>query len=302
MATKTYFDGDFKCNFCPECKGRGCIGQLPGMGGVNSSRNFILNCDAWDNFPADDSVPVLPENLGIAPVTGAVQNIGFSEERDFYINYFKAAQKAGISICVGDGAPDEKLELGTKAVGDLQAKAYFFLKPYPDEKLVQRIDFVRNRGLAIGIDIDAYNIVTMRNQAFLERKTAGQIENLRKYAKLPFMLKGIFTPEDVELCKQVRPEIIVVSNHGGRVNTLEGSSAEFLARYGKELKNYAGEIWVDGGIRKTRDVQAAINLGAKKCLVARSWISHLVTGGTDKMAGEITKLFSASVVSSHKAD
>lgn len=302
MATKTFFSGDFKCHFCPECLGRGCIGQLPGMGGVNSSRNFILNCDAWDNFPADESTPILPQNLGIAPVTGAVQNIGFSEEKEFYFNYFKAAHKAGISICVGDGAPDEKLEFGTKAVQDLHTQAYFFLKPYPDEKLVQRIDFVRNYALAVGMDIDAFNIVTMRNQAKLERKTADQIEKLRKYAKLPFMLKGIFTPEDVELCKQVRPDIVVVSNHGGRVDTLEGSSADFLARYGQELKECVGEIWVDGGIRKTRDVQAAIKLGAKKCLVARPWISRLVTGGPEEMTKAISELFSASIVAGHKSN
>lgn len=291
MATKIFFQGDFKCRFCRECLGLGCKGELPGMGGVNESRNFILNCSAWDDFPADESVPVLPQDLGIAPVTGAAQNIGFQREADFYINYFTAAEHAGISLCVGDGAPDEKLELGTKAVESLGSKAYFFLKPYPDEKLVQRIDFVRSHALAVGMDIDAFNIATMRNQAKLERKTKEQIKSLRDYAKLPFMLKGIFTEEDVALCREVKPDIVVVSNHGGRVETEEGSTADFLAKYAVELSDCTGEIWVDGGIRKTRDVQVAKKLGAKKCLVARPWISRLVCGGIPAMEEAVRQFF-----------
>lgn len=291
MATKTFFKGNFKCRFCSECKGLGCVGELPGMGGVNNSRNFILNCSSWDNFTADESIPVTKDNLGIAPVTGAVQNIGFENESDFYINYFSAAKNAGITLCVGDGAPDEKLKLGTEAIAQLNERAYFFLKPYPNEKLYKRIDFIRDKAIAIGMDIDAFNIETMRNQAKLERKSKEQIEALRNYAKLPLMLKGIFTKEDIEVCKEVKPEIIVISNHGGRVETTEGSTAEFLSRYAEELKDYVGEIWVDGGIRKKRDVQVAKQLGATKCLVARPWISRLVKDGVPGMENAIQRLF-----------
>ena len=96
---------NFKCHFCGVCLGHGCVGQMPGMGGVDNSRNFILNCDAWDKIPLKEDIEVTAENLGIAPVTGAVQNIGFEAESDFYFPYFSAAQKEGISVCVGDGAP-----------------------------------------------------------------------------------------------------------------------------------------------------------------------------------------------------
>mgnify|MGYP006379988339 CR=1 FL=1 len=30
--------------------GFGCKGQLPGMGGVNQSENFLLNCSGWKDF------------------------------------------------------------------------------------------------------------------------------------------------------------------------------------------------------------------------------------------------------------
>ncbi len=288
----------FKCNFCKVCLGRGCVGQMPGMGGVNNSQNFILNCDAWDKILADEEIEVKAENLGIAPVTGAVQNIGFENEEDFYFPYFCAAQKEEISICVGDGAPDEKLKLGLEAVQELGTKAFFFLKPYSNVRLFERIDWIRQNALAVGIDIDAFNIVSMRNQAKLEKKSVTQLKEFRKYSKLPLAIKGVFTDEDIELCKELKPEIIVVSNHGGRVETETGSTAEFLRANAKILKSVCEELWVDGGIRKKRDIQVAIALGAKKCLVARPFISALCEGiqnvglehGVQKMREEIQKM------------
>lgn len=299
---------NFKCKFCKICLGRGCVGNMPGMGGVNNSENFILNCDDWDKISISESAlknQVSVENLGIAPVTGAVQNIGFANEEDFYFPYFSAAKNAGITICVGDGAPDEKLKLGLSAIQKLNEKAYFFLKPYSNEKLFERINWIRSSAVAIGIDIDAYNIISMRNQAKLEKKSAEQLNEFRKYSKLPLILKGVFTNEDIELCKIVKPEIIVVSNHGGRVQTEKGSTAEFLRKNAKTLKSCCAELWVDGGIRKNRDIKVAIALGATKCLAARPFIARLCEGikaesesnavsamqsGISKMENEICKM------------
>lgn len=294
------------------------------MGGVNDSRNFILNCEAWHSlykkiasqekiFPQEkfcgeenpfnesenlcydklDNIEVSPSDIGIAPVTGAVQNIGFKDESDFYLPYFQAAFNQNISICVGDGAPDEKLKFGLEAVKKLKTKAFFFLKPYPNEKILERIDWISDSGsaIAIGMDIDAYNIVTMRNQANLERKSVLQINEIRKYSRLPLMLKGIFTDEDIKLCQEVKPEIAVVSNHGGRVETREGSSAEFLEKNISALKKCCSQVWVDGGLRTKNDIKVAKFLGTDKILIARSFISSLCLGGREKMEAEIKKLF-----------
>lgn len=261
------------------------------MGGVDGSRAFILNCAAWNSFyeshppfqHAIDSIELSPSAVGIAPVTGAVQNIGFADESDFYLPYVRAAAETGIKICIGDGSPDEKLALGVSAVTSLQKTAYYFLKPYPDSILFERIERVRPSAAAVGMDIDAYNIVTMRNQAKLERKTAAQIRAFRSLAKRPLMLKGIFTPEDIALCREVKPDIAVISNHGGRVDTNAGSTAEFLEKHIRQLRDCCGEIWADGGIRNARDVRTARFLGADTVLAARPFISALCSGGEKKM-------------------
>ena len=154
----------------------------------------------------------------------------------------------------------------------LEQRLHFFLKPYPDEKLEKRIELVKPYAEYIGMDIDSYNIVTMRNLVNLERKTTEQLEKFRSQIDVPFVIKGVFTSEDIELVKAVKPEVIYISNHGGRVETRVGSSGVFLAEHAEELKKYCKQIWVDGGIRTKEDVQTAIFYGADQVIMARPLI------------------------------
>lgn len=289
--------GELKCHRCAVCNGMGCLGMLPGLGGVYEGKNFQLNYKAWKNLFVQAEaeghgeeickIEITPKMLRCGPVTGAQENIGYYNEGDFYLPYLSNVARAGIGLCVGDGCPDEKLKFGVAAVKQLGKKAAFFLKPYPQEKLFERIEWVKPYAEYIGIDIDSYNIVTMRNLVNLERKTAGQLEEFRQHTGLPFVIKGVFTATDVELVKEVRPDVVYISNHGGRVETEVGSSGEFLANYARELKNYCGQIWVDGGVRCKQDVQTAVYYGADQVIVARPFIR----GTFDDNFDEVVKKF-----------
>lgn len=297
--------GTLKCRRCPECAGFGCIDQLPGLGGVFHNKNFQLNYSSWKNLQkkAQESgqldeikkIQFSPSKIMCAPVTGSVENIGYNNESDFYFPYFNESRKLGFGVCVGDGCPDEKLEFGIEAVRKIRSdfapvfKAAFFLKPYPQPVLFERLKKVIPYASHIGIDIDAYNIATMRNKVHLEKKTAKDLNELREFAnkfamengafagsqtgqtggKLPFVIKGVFTDEDLALVREFRPEVALVSNHGGRVETREGSTADFLFANATELKNSCREVWVDGGVRTALDVQTAIFYGADRVLVGR---------------------------------
>ena len=287
--------GELKCHRCAVCDGYGCPGMLPGLGGVFEGKNFQLNCEGWKelyNKNKDEiaKLPVKPEILRCGPVTGAQENIGYENEGDFYLPYLMNAAQAGFGLCVGDGCPDEKLKFGVAAVKALNentvvecsrsecietivgVRAAFFLKPYPQERLFERIEWVRPYASHIGIDIDSYNIVTMRNLVNLERKTAAQLEEFREHTKLPFVIKGVFTDDDINLVREVRPDVVYISNHGGRVETRIGSTAQFLAEHAAELKKYCKEIWVDGGIRTREDIQTALYFGADQIIMARPLI------------------------------
>lgn len=275
-------NGDLKCHRCAVCDGYGCPGMLPGLGGVFEGKNFQLNYEGWrelleaavENGAGEEisNIPVSPSTLRCGPVTGAVENIGYTNESDFYLPYLQNAAQEGLGLCVGDGCPDEKLKLGVEAVKQLGQKAAFFLKPYPQEKLFERVEWIRHYASHIGIDIDSYNIVTMRNLVNLERKTAMQLQEFREHTKLPFVIKGVFTSDDLTLVSLVRPDVVYISNHGGRVETRIGSTAQFLAEHSKELKKYCKEIWVDGGIRTKQDIQTALYYGADQVILARPLI------------------------------
>lgn len=292
-------EGELKCHRCAVCDGYGCPGMLPGLGGVFEGKNFQLNYEGWQKlFEKADAagkggdickIPVTPQQLRCGPVTGAVENIGYQNEADFYLPYLQNAARAGFGLCVGDGCPDEKLKLGTAAVKESGVQAAFFLKPYPQEKLFERVEWVRPYASHVGIDIDSYNIVTMRNLVNLERKTAEQLEEFRNHSKLPFVIKGVFTDDDIQLVREVKPEVVYISNHGGRVETRVGSTAQFLSDNAAELKKYCKEIWVDGGIRTKQDIQTALYYGADQVIMARPLIRATFDDHYSETVKELTE-------------
>lgn len=290
----------FKCRFCAQCDGFGCTGELPGMGGFSNNINFQLNCAAWDNLDINGpfSLPDAPlPSVRLAPITGAVENIGYKSEESFYFDMIEAADKAGVKLSIGDGYPDIKLQSGIRAVQKRQltnpmARSAVFIKPYPNERIFERLEWSYSVAEIIGIDIDSYNILTMRRLVQLEKKTAAQLIELKRKFHIPFALKGIFTAQDVDLVKQVKPDIVVISNHGGRVENRTGSTAEFLAEYGSVLKTHCKELWVDGGIRKLRDIQAASAWGAAQVMVGRPFISALCSAGAKGVENALKNLYS----------
>ena len=288
------FSGQLKCHRCPECNGQGCSNMLPGLGGVMDGYNFQANYKAWkeifqENRDIINSIEITPADIRCGPVTGAQENIGFANEKDFYFPYLHNCLEAGVGLCIGDGTPDEKLQFGVEAVRDLKTKGAFFLKPYPQEILYKRIELVKPYASFIGVDIDSYNIATMRNLVHLEKKTAVQLEDLRQKAGLPFVIKGVFTREDVELVKELKPDVVYISNHGGRVETRKGSTGRFLQENAAELKKHCKEIWVDGGIRTKQDIQTALYLGANQVILARPFIKATFDGCFEKVFNKLLK-------------
>ena len=138
----------------------------------------------------------------------------------------------------------------------------------------------------IGVDIDSYNIVTMRNKVHLEKKTAAQLNELRRATKLPLVVKGVFTQESLDLIEELKPEVAYISNHGGRVETDIGSTAEFMLANIARIKKSAAAVWVDGGLRSKEDIAAALALGGEEVLLGRPMISSFlesVTKGSQRI-------------------
>lgn len=283
----------YKCRLCADCDGAACAGELPGMGGVFEGKNFSLNVEGWKKIIP--SIPqeklqeaaalIVPQKIRLAPITGAEENIGWPDEESFYAPFYAFAADLGIKLGVGDGCPDNKLLAGIAAVQALNKiastpkKAAVFLKPYPQEKLLERAEWAMPVAEYIGVDIDSYNIVTMRNKVHLEKKTAAQLNELRRATKLPLVVKGVFTQESLDLIEELKPEVAYISNHGGRVETDIGSTAQFMLANIARIKKSAAAVWVDGGLRSKEDIAAALALGAEEALLGRPIISGFLESG-----------------------
>jgi L-lactate dehydrogenase (cytochrome) len=79
---------------------------------------------------------------------------------------------------------------------------------------------------------------------------------------------------------------LVVSNHGGRQLDGAPSSISVLPKVVDAVGSQI-EVLFDGGIRSGQDVMRALALGAKSCMIGRSYIYGLGAGGQAGVAKAI---------------
>lgn len=104
------------------------------------------------------------------------------------------------------------------------------------------------------------------------------IEWIRSIWPGKLILKGILDVEDAREAVKIGSEAMVVSNHGGRQLDGAPSSISMLPKIVDAVGTQT-EILFDGGIRSGQDVMRALALGAKACMIGRSYIYGLGAGG-----------------------
>ena len=270
-----------RCTGCSICDGFGCIDQLPGWGGINANANFIANCESWNDIKVSGIENYSIPEISLAPITGAIQNLGTKDEEAFYFDYLSSGKEANIFLSIGDGAPDYKLQFGIKALKDLSAKAAVFIKPYINKEFLKRIEWAIPVASHIGIDIDSWQIKTMDGQASMEKKSLQQLLEIKENIpqKIPFVVKGICSEETVALAIKLKPDAVVISNHGGRVQAKEIGTAYLLQKFYKTLNDNNIECWVDGGLRSKEHLLKASALGAKRVLIGRPFVQGALAIG-----------------------
>ena len=286
------------CRVCPNCNGRACAGEMPGIGGTGTGSSFMANFDSlarikvnlctihnatapdlsYDFFGHRLKMPIL-----VAPLAGMKLNMGGAmDEREYLIGMVNGAKEAGSIAFTCDGPLPLFFDLGIELLGLIQGWGVPTLKPRQEEAFLTLTRRAESCGVpAIATDIDAAGIIHM--------KRAGQpagpwpVEVWKKtisQTKLPVILKGVMTVRDAELAVLAGAAGIIVSNHGGRVLDHTPGTAEVLPEIAAAVKGKT-RIFVDGGIRSGVDALKMIALGAEAVLIGRPMAAAAVGGGAE---------------------
>ena len=295
------------CKVCRVCDGIACRGQVPGMGGKGTGKAFIENVAALDRIKLnmrvihkvsepDMSIELFGKKLDLpimaAPITGTSLNMGgLVSEKEYIEPVIEGCKNKGIYAMVGDTAIPQFLLDNLEVMDKYDGSGIVFIKPWDNKNIIEKIKKAEKVGaIAVGIDIDACGLVTLKLHGKpVYAKNIDEIKELVNSTKLPFILKGIMTPDEALMAVEAGVYGIVVSNHGGRVQDYTPGTADVLAEIAKVVDGRI-KVFVDGGIRSGVDVLKMLALGADACLIGRPFITASFGGQTQGVEMYISRL------------
>ena len=177
------------------------------------------------------------------------------------------------------------------------------VKPRGQEAVRERLAQAEAAGaVAVGMDVDGAGLITMALKGQpVSPKTADELAECIGATKLPFIVKGIMTPEEAEIAVAAGAAAIVVSNHGGRVLDHTPGAAEVLPAIARAVKGRT-VILADGGVRSGADVLKYLALGADAVLIGRPLVVGAFGGGAEGVALLLNKLQSELISAMPRCD
>ncbi|HZK83574.1 MAG TPA: alpha-hydroxy-acid oxidizing protein [Desulfosporosinus sp.] len=290
------------CRVCPECNGKACAGEVPGMGGAGTGASFKSNVEALASFRLnlrtmhgakhpDTSYRLFNHELLTpilaAPIMGNNFNMGGAlDETQWAQAIIQGCLASGSLGCTGDAPDPTMYSAAVNVVAEAEGRAIPFIKP---RELVEVFQYLRRAeeagALAVGMDIDAAGLVSMA----VGPKTKEEMKAIISNTSLPFIIKGIMTVDEAKIALEVGAGAIVVSNHGGRVLDHMPGTAEVLSEIAGSVDGRIPVI-VDGGVRTGVDVLKMLALGADAVLIGRPLITAAYGGGAEGVALAIRRM------------
>ena len=301
-----------RCRVCPECDGVACAGQVPGPGGKGRGRTFQRNVhylrdrvklhqDVLDACgEPDTSLTLLGRQLAAPIFAAPIGMVGLNwsdalDEESYAEAVVAGTLEAGTLAFTGGGASPESFFAPLEVLHRHGGCGIPTLKPWQLKLTLERLALVEEAGCpAFAMDIDSGGLPhAAKAPEPMVLKTPDDLAQLARASSLPFLVKGIMTPESARLVAETGVYGIIVSNHGGRVLDDGLSTAEVLP----EIRQAVGNsllILVDGGIRSGADVFKMLALGADAVLIGRPYAIAAYGGGskgvslyTNQLIGEL---------------
>lgn len=275
------------CRVCSKCDGRGCEGEVPGMGGKGSGSSFKANYDSLRKYKlnmrvfskideVDTSTKIFGKNIDLPVMAAPIGGVDFNMSEELseieYLNSVaRGSKKAGTIVSAGDGVRKYVLDAGIKAANRYPDSVIPFLKPWAEKTLREKLKKLKKETnvTTIGMDVDTIGLATINLMGKnIKPRPAKQVMDIISDYSFNFIMKGIMTVEEAQEAVEAGVDAIYVSNHGGRVLDHTPGVAKVLPEIVKKVGDQV-TILADGGIRSGIDVLKMIALGADAVLIGR---------------------------------
>ncbi|MCH4007448.1 MAG: alpha-hydroxy-acid oxidizing protein [Eubacterium sp.] len=287
-----------KCKACPVCDGKACRNKVPGPGAKGLGLTAIGNFDAWRNIKVnmdtlcanadiDTSLELFGKKFKFPIFAGPVGAVNLHygpKYNDVSYNdvLVSACAEEGIAAFTGDGTDANVMKAATKAIKAQKGLGVPTVKPWNMPVVKEKMALVKESGaFACAMDVDAAGLPFLKGlEPPAGRKSVEELHEIVEEAGVPFIVKGVMTPNAAMKALAAGASGIVVSNHGGRVQDDTVPTAEVLEEIADAVSGQM-KIFVDGGIRTGADVFKALAMGADAVLIARPYVTAVYGGGAE---------------------
>ncbi len=288
-----------KCKVCPVCNGLACGHNMPGPGskapgnGANANyeawRKIRLNMDAiGENSQVDTSTEFLGRHFNMPLMTAPIGSIRLQfnpqdDVADFNEKVMAACETRGLMHAFGNGLEQRVWDRAIESGRSHGNNGIPVFNPASVDEIKEMMDFYKG-GIApeaMCVVVDSAGLPHLRKlHGKGGAKTVEELRELKEYAKVPFIIKGIMTAKSAEKAVAAGADAIIVSNHGGRVLSDTPGTAEVLPEIVAAVKGKT-KIMVDGGIRSGVDLFKAYAMGADMALICRPVMIAYYGGGQE---------------------
>lgn len=249
--------------------------------------SLLLKTRYLDSGIPSVSFTLFGEKFDTPIMTAALSHLHNTAENGM-VTYAKAAAMSNAVHWVGMGE-DEELE----AILATGARSIKIIKPHADNaEVFRKIEHAVSHGcFAVGMDIDhAFNSEGGYDNVFglpMKPKSTQELAEFVAAAKVPFIVKGVLSPEDAEKSVKAGAAGLVVSHHHGMMQY----SVPPLKVLPEILSAVGGSVpvFVDCGIESGMDAYKCVALGAAAVSVGRH-LMPLLKQGPEAVAARIKEM------------
>jgi L-lactate dehydrogenase (cytochrome) len=270
-----------------------------GLGGMMHGDGEILACRAAQAM----GIPYTLSTMSI----NSIEDVAAAVDKPFWFQLYVMRDRGFIRELVQRAAAAKcsalMLTVDLQVIGQRHNDIRNGLTVPPDLKIKNIVDIMMRPAWALSILKGkrktfgnlAGHVKDTTNINSLAKWTASQFDPTLNWKDVEWIksiwpgkliLKGILDVDDARIAVTTGADAISVSNHGGRQLDGAPSAIASLPRIADAVGSDI-EVMMDSGVRTGADMMRALALGARSCIVGRSYVYGLGAGGQAGVARAI---------------